>query len=175
MMQRRNFFKLMALIAPKWARAQAEKTIDSGTMRELASVALPESLGRKRTDKVADDFVKWIRDYKEGVNVAAGYGHPRTQVVPPNPSKLYPEQLRQLQTAFSNAGAAAKRAVVERYIAEAGLDRMPNRPNGKHVASDLLAFFFSTSEGEDYLYGVAIKRDECRGLDSSGKRPASLT
>lgn len=175
MMQRRNFFKLMALIAPKWARAQAEKTIDSGTMRELAGVALPESLGRKRTDKVADDFVQWIRDYKEGVNIASGYGNPRTQVVPPNPSKLYPEQLRQLKAAFANADAAAKRAAVERAIAEAGLDRMPNRPNGKHVASDLLAHFFSTSEGEDYLYGVAIKRDECRGLDSSSKRPASIT
>jgi len=175
MIERRNFFKVVALIAPKLARAQAAKTIDPATMRELAAVALPESLGRKRTDKIADDFVQWVRDYKEGVNMASGYGHPRTQIVPANPSKLYPEQLQVLQAAFANADIVAKRAAVERALGEAGVDRLPNRPNGKHVAADLLAYFYRSSDGEDLLYDAAIKRSECRGLGNSAQRPASLT
>jgi len=171
MIERRSFFQWIAFLAPKWARAQS---IDAVAMRELANVVLPEALGRQGTDKVADDFVQWIRDYKEGVNMAAGYGHPRTQVVPPNPSKHYAEQLRQLQAALVHADLGVRRSAVGRAITEAGVDRLPNRPNGKHVASDLLAYFYGSSAGEDLLYGVAIKRDECRGLGNSAKRPAAL-
>ena len=43
-----------------------------------------------------------------------------------------------------------------------------------HLA-DLLAFFYNSAEGEDFLYGVAIKRDDCRGLEHSTDRPARLT
>ena len=55
------------------------------------------------------------------------------------------------------------------------IDRIPQRPNGKHVAADLLSFFYGSSEGEDFLYGVAIRRDDCRGLADSAQRPARLT
>jgi hypothetical protein len=43
------------------------------------------------------------------------------------------------------------------------------------VATDLLAFFYGSAAGEDYLYGLAIHRDDCRGLASSSARPARLT
>ena len=35
--------------------------------------------------------------------------------------------------------------------------------------------FMGRAEGEDFLYDAAIRRDDCRGLDTSGKRPASLS
>ena len=168
-MRRRSFFQriplaVAALVAPRWARTQQ---MDQ-PIRELASVVLPASLGRERTDKVAADFLVWIRDYKPGAEVSSGYGHPRTQVVGASPAARYAEQLSAL-------GSPIARDAVEKALAELKVDRIPPRPNGRHVASDLLAFFFASSDGEDLLYDAAIRRDDCRGLESSAKRPARLS
>ena len=175
-MQRRSFFKRMflgvaALVAPRWVRAQMLPPV--AQIRELASVVLPASLGQTRIDKVAADFLTWLRDYKAGAPMPAGYGFPRTQVVGPNPAAHYAEQFRQL--GLANLDAAGKRAAVEKALQEIKIDRVPPRPNGQHVAADLMAFFYGSSDGEDFLYGVAIKRDDCRGLENSGKRPAALS
>lgn len=144
-----------------------------GEFRDLAGVVLPASLGRARTDKIADDFVSWTRDYRAGAEIASGYGNPRTQVIPPKPSAHYAEQLSQL--GLAKLDTAAKRAAVEKALEDAKIDRIPQRPNGRHVAADLLAFFYGSADGEDYLYGVAIKRDDCRGLADSGKRPERVS
>jgi hypothetical protein len=174
-MQRRSFFKriflgVAALVAPRWARAQALPT--EAQMRELASVVLPASLGPSRIDKVAGDFLAWLRDYKAGAPMASGYGFPRTQVVGPNPAAHYAEQFQQL--ALTGLDGAAKRTAVEKALQEAKVERVPPRPSGQHVAADLIAFFYGSSDGEDFLYGVAIKRDDCRGLENSGQRPPAL-
>ena len=168
-MRRRSFFHKMlaaaaALVAPRWARAQQ---LDS-RLRELASVVLPASLGHAHIDQVAADFVVWIRDYRADAEIASGYGHPRTQVTPPNPSAHYGEQLAAL-------GLPITREAVERAIADAKIDRIPQRPNGRHVATDLLAFFFNSSTGEDFLYNAKIRRDDCRGLGNSAKRPEKFS
>lgn len=169
-MQRRSFFQrglsgILAFFASRRARAQAA---DLERFQELGSVVLPSSLGRKKTDKIAGDFVQWFRDYKPGAEISSGYGHPATHVIGPNPSANYAEQLRAL-------GSPITRDAVEKALENAKIDRLPQRPNGKHVAADLIAYFYGSSEGEDFLYNAAIKRYECRGLDTSGKRPASLT
>jgi hypothetical protein len=168
-MKRRNFFERIllgaaALFAPRWARAQQM----DAPMRELASVVLPASLGRARMDQVAANFVVWIRDYKPGAEIASGYGHPRTQVTGPNPSLHYADQLSAL-------GSPISREAVERALTDAKVDRIPQRPNGRHVATDLMAFFFNSSDGEDFLYNAKIRRDDCRGLENSGKRPEKFT
>jgi len=175
-MQRRSFFKRMflgvaALVAPRWVRAQMLPP--EAQMRELASVVLPASLGQTRIDKVTADFLAWLRDYKAGAPMPSGYGFPRTQVVGPFPATHYAEQFEQL--GLSGLDAARKRAAVEKALQQTKVDRVPQRPNGQHVASDLMAFFYGSSDGEDFLYGVAIKRDDCRGLENSGRRPAALS
>lgn len=169
-MQRRNFFKtvltgVLAFFGTRRAKAQA---VNSESLHELAMVVLPPSLGRERTGKIADGFAQWLRDYKPGAQIASGYGHPRTQVIGPNPSAHYPEQINAL-------GSPMTKDAVEKALAEAGIDRIPQRPNGKHIAADLLAYFYGSSDGEDFLYGAAIKRDDCRGLGDSGKRPAKIS
>jgi hypothetical protein len=174
-MQRRGFFKrtflgVAALAAPRWARAQALPS--EADMRELAGVVLPASLGQARIDKVAANFVAWLRDYKASQPMASGYGFPRTQVVGPNPDAHYGDQLAQL--ALARLAGPGKRSAVQKALEEAKVERIPPRPTGQHIASDLMAFFYGSSEGEDFLYGVAIKRDDCRGLQTSGQRPADL-
>ncbi len=168
-MERRGFFKrifsaIAALAAPRWMRAQTPPAETS--MRELAAIVLPASLGRARTDRIAGDFLRWLRDYHAGAEIGSGYGNPRTQVVPANPSARYVEQIGQLEMT---------RAGVEKSLQDAKIDRIPQRPNGRHVAADLLAYFYGSANGEDFLYNAAIKRDDCRGLDTSTKRPPALT
>ena len=168
-MKRRNFIRrvfaaAIALFIPRRARAQQMEA----PMRELAALVLPTSLGRARTDKIAADFLHWIFDYKPGAEISSGYGSPRTQVVGPNPSAQYADQLNAL-------GSPMAREAIEKALANAMVDRIPPRPNGKHVAADLVAFFFGSAEGEDFLHGVAISRDDCRGLGSSGQRPVRLS
>jgi len=171
-MERRGFLKRTssALLALVGVKAQGVRTEE---FRELASVVLPASLGRSRTDQIADNFVRWYSDYKAGAEVSSGYGFPRTQVIGPNPSTHYTAQLTEL--ALAKLDATAKRAAVEKALEAAKIDRIPQRPNGKHIAADLLAYFYGSADGEDFLYGVAIKRDDCRGLADSGKRPERLT
>lgn len=168
-MQRRSFFQtvfsgVLAFLEARRARAQG---VPLEAFHELAGVVLPSSLGRERAEKIADNFVQWIRDYKPGAQIASGYGHPRTQVMGPNPSAHYAEQMNAL-------GSPITRESVAKALEEAKVDRIPQAPNGKHVAADLLAFFYGSSDGEDFLYNAAIKRDDCRGLGDSGKRPARL-
>jgi hypothetical protein len=157
-MKRRNFLAVAALFAPRWARAQEI----APSIRELAKIVLPSNVD---TQKIAASFVQWIRDYKPGAEISSGYGNPRTQVVGPNPSAHYAEHLQAL-------GSPITRTAVEAALAQ--FDRIPQRPNGKHVAADLLAHFYGSADGEDFLYGVAIKRDDCRGLNTSTQRPPRL-
>jgi hypothetical protein len=158
-MNRRNFFAIAAVFAPRWARAQEL----APSIRELAKIVLPAKVDQ---EKIATGFIQWIRDYKAGAEISSGYGNPRTQVIGANPSANYAEQLKAL-------GSPITRAAVESALST--FDRIPPRPNGKHVAADLLAYFYNSADGEDFLYGVAIKRDDCRGLSNSGERPARLT
>src|SRR5215468_6223668 len=98
---------------PRLLRAQGESLSESdiATLREVAAVVLPSSLGRKRADSVASDFVEWIRDYKAGAEVSTGYGFPSVRSLPQNPSTRYSEQLKLLNGggSFATLDAAAKR------------------------------------------------------------------
>jgi hypothetical protein len=182
-MERRTFFQWVTFTFTRLARAQTAglPADDIRTLRDLAGVVLPNSLGRERTDKIVDQFDRWIREYKPGSEISSGYGFPRVQVIPPSPAVHYPEQLRQLETAaaakgasFGKLDAAARREIVEAALAAAKVDNIPPRPNGRHIVADLMSYFYNSSAGEDHLYGVAIRRDDCRGLATSGNRPEPL-
>jgi hypothetical protein len=187
-MKRRAFFKWIAssvlpLIMPRWVFAQSGAITAEAdrTLRAVSHVVLPASLGSAGIDTATSQFLTWIRDYKAGAEMSTGYGFPRAQVVGADPSAHYAEQLRAIEAAavakgasFTKLDAAAQRAIVEGALGQANVERIPSRPDGKHVASDLMSFFFSGSGGQDFLYGVAIRRDRCRGLERSGERPAAL-
>ncbi len=188
-MLRRNFFRrvsmsIFPLIRPQWMRAQEHglAASDVPLLREVSRVVLPASIGPARCDRIVDRFVEWTRNYKAGADAGYGYGFPHPEVLPANPAAQYPNQLRQLETAaqakgnsFAKLDAAAKRELVVAALEQAQIERIPSRPNGKHVAADLLAFFYNSAEGQDFLYNAAIKRDDCRGLSTSAQRPASLS
>jgi hypothetical protein len=187
-MLRRAFFKwigssVLPFIVPRWIFAQGGGIPPDaeGTLRALSGVVLPASLGAAGLDAATTQFTTWVREYKAGAEMSTGYGFPRERVVGPDPSVRYAEQLRALETAAAAKGApfaklqtAAQRALVEEALGQAKVERIPAQPDGKHVAADLMSVFFLGSAGQDFLYGAAIQRDRCRGLDTSGERPAPL-
>ena len=66
------FERLRLLAQPR------ELTPDAvATLREIAPSILPASLGSARIGDIVDKFIVWIRDYREGVPLSHGYGHPR--------------------------------------------------------------------------------------------------
>jgi hypothetical protein len=173
-MNRRRFVHWLSTM-PLWnlvgrravAQSAALLTAELATLRDVAGVVLPSALGKSRIDAVTAGFVAWVGAYQPGAEMSSGYGFPRVQTLPGSPSAHYAAQLRELAPKMADG----KREAVAAALEAAQVDRIPQRPTGKHVAADLLSYFYASSEGQDFLYGVAIKRDDCRGLADSGDRP----
>ena len=193
-MKRRTFFTwtfvswVVHLVRPGWswasdAAALAEQpAVDPRILRALTAAVLPPSLGDQGLTAAAEAFATWVAGYKAGAEMSAGYGMTQIQVVPPDPSSRYAEQLADLERRAQQRGGsfvalhlAAQRALVAEAVTAAAVETLPRRPNGRHVAADLMShFYFVSVEGQDFLYNAAIRRETCRGLSSSGARPAPL-
>ncbi len=98
---------------PAWAQAGFPGNREK-ELKELAAVVLPASLGRKATDAVADQFVRWVREYKPGAEMGPGYGNTRIRRTPASPAATYMAQLEQLAPAMTRSaiGDAIKKAGV---------------------------------------------------------------
>jgi hypothetical protein len=174
---------LAALKVPVRLHAQASLTPGHQAMLgSLAEVVLPQELGRQTIDRVVADFVRWHREYRADVETDHGYGVTRLRRTAAAPLGRYRAQFENLDTAaqsrgqtFVNLPLADRRAVVERAIAEAKVERLPSRPDGGHVATDLMGFYFNSIDANDRCYQRAIGRDRCRGLAGSDERPPALT
>ena len=179
-MQRRSliqtFFSWM-LLAPSRLRAQAPLFPGSheAALKELAASVLPESLGRSRTDTVALQFVRWVAEYNGRAEMQTGYGFTRIRYKPASPASRYLEQLDQLaSTAFLQSDVASRRLKIGQALAAANVKELPFIPDGTHVASDLMAFYFQGSEANDLAYLARVGKDKCRGLKNSGDVPAAM-
>jgi len=176
------------LVRPQWAwgshgaPAASQPATDLALLRALAGVVLPSGLGPDGLNAAVERFTVWGREYKAGAEMSAGYGVTQIRVLPPDPSASYPEQLEDMQRrakergrSFAELYAGTQRAILQAALAEAGVEALPRRPDGRHIAADLMShFYFVSSEGQDWLYNASIRRDTCRGLSSSGDRPAPL-
>lgn len=189
-MKRRTLFKtaVLAVISnavPRFARGQAVAL--SRDNRELVAaigeVVLPSTLGSDGRAKAVEAFAKWLDGYKAGVPMSYGYGGQlKYEVVPPSPLLRYPSQLMRLQqlskvkgSIFTALSPGDRKAVVETALLEAKVTQLPERPDGRHIASDLMSHFYSSSDGTDFLFNASIRVSECRGLDTSADRPVSFT
>jgi hypothetical protein len=188
-MKRRTLFKAAALAllsnaVPRFSRVQAGAL--SQDNRELIAaigeVVLPSTLGADGRAKAVEAFAKWLDGYKAGVPMSYGYGGQlRYAVVPPNPLLRYPAQFRRLQELSSAKGSiftalspADRQAVVEAALLEANVTKLPERPDGQHIASDLMSHFYNSSDGNDFLFKASIRVSACRGLGTSTDRPVSI-
>lgn len=162
--------------APIWAWAKPV-TLTPGeraNLDALGLLVLPTSLGREQQQNVVENFLAWCANYHPHADLGYGYGRPRTRWSGPSPDRDYAAQLRALGPDFPRQAPAVQRAAVETALQQAGVERMPRRPNGQFVASDLMGYYFNGAAGEDFLYNARILRDACRTLDHSEQRPQPL-
>lgn len=188
-MKRRALFKTAVLaflgnLLPRFARAQAGALSqdDRELVAAIGEVVLPSTLGADGRAKAVEAFAKWLDGYKAGVAMGYGYGDLRYAVVPPSPLLRYPSQLTRLQelskakgSLFAALSPGDSKAVVEAALLEARVTKLPERPDGQHIASDLMSHFYNSSDGNDFLFKASIGVSECRGLGTSIDRPVSIT
>ena len=183
-MRRRAILKTLvnaAMAAPilRNIRAQAQTEPFPGgeenALKELAATVLPETLGRQGTDRVAVNFIQWVRGYKEGAEMQNGYGVTRVRSVPPAPAGRYIDQLRELSSSvLSVPDVSKRRAILAERLKADGTHDLPGLPLIGNISVDLMAFYFTSSAANDLVYEAAIGRDDCRGLQHSSERPAPL-
>lgn len=150
-------------------------------LHELGATVLPASIGVEGIRVAVDRFVGWTREYREGVPLAHGYGHPSLRRSAPSPVPKYLDQLAALDRAargkggrFSALDLETRRAILDEALAQARVDRLPPRPSGQHVVSDLAAHYFRSHEALDSCYEAVIGRQTCRPIAVTTKRPAPL-
>jgi hypothetical protein len=175
-MKRRTLLQLLAAACaalPARVRLFAQPTAltaaDQERLHALATVVLPTELGPDGRRRVVDRFLAWLTDYRPNAETDHGYGFTRLRRTAPAPVAKYPAQL----AAMGDLRVDGTRAV-EQAIRAAGIERLPARPDGGHVATDLMAFYFGSAEANDLAYRAAIGRDACRGLAGSERRPTPL-
>jgi hypothetical protein len=184
MIQRRALIQsalgAMALRPGRPAAAQAPfGDTDLERMRALAEAVLPQSIGAEGRRRALDQFMTWVRDYRADADGDHGYGETRVRRLPPSPALKYPAQLDDLDRraggAFATRSLADRQTVVTEAIAAANIRDFPGRPNGGHIATDVMAHYFNGPGANDLAYGRAISRGACRDLDGSDQRPSPLT
>lgn len=168
-MLRRTVLQWIAVAAPfsairAWAQTATFPGKNSATLRELAKVVLPSEVS---ADHVVQQFERWVRDYRPGAEMDHGYGFTRIRAKASSPASNYMAQLDALPEPVTRVG-------VELAIEQAGIKELPRSPDGKHVASDLMSFYFHSADGNDLCYRAKIERERCRGLDGSENPPPPM-
>ena len=164
-MKRRTILATLASAPAAWAQRVAFPGEHATTLREIAAIVLP---GEVDSARAADDFVKWVNDYRAGAGTDHGYGNTRLRVKGASPASEYLRQLAALKE------ANVSRESIAAALKEANVAELPRSPGGSHVAADLMAFYFRSSDANDLCYRAQIGRDHCRGLAGSDPAPAPL-
>src|SRR5688572_3084952 len=150
-------------------------------LRDVAATVLPSAIGRKGHDEAVDNFLRWIRDYQEGVPLAHGYGEPQLEKSGPSPAPGYAKQITALQAAAKARGARFgalsledRRALLDEAFKAADVRNLSGRPDGKHVVADLMSHYFRSSGANDLCYNARIGRQTYRAIRMTTVRPQPL-
>jgi len=157
-----------------WAQAAGFPASQEATLRALAPVVLPAELGPAGIDRITEAFIRWVRNYRAGAEMDHGYGNTRLRSKPASPAPNYLLHLEALRPALASGDADSRRQAVIAALEQAKINDLPRGLDGRHVAADLMAFYFRSSDANDLCYRAAIGRDLCRGLDGSEQAPAPL-
>jgi len=151
-------------------------------LRDVATTVLPSAIGAKGQAEAVDNFLRWLRDYREGVPLSHGYGEPRLVRSGPSPAPGYGNQLAALQQAATGRGGRfgalpldTRRAILDSALTEAGVQKLPQRPDGRHVVADLMAHYFRSSAANDLCYHARIGRHTYRAIRVTTVRPTPFS
>ena len=186
-MRRRQALKTLATAAAALPLSRVELRADElpadqvFVLRDIAATVLPSEIGRKGQDEAVDNFLRWIREYKEGVALSHGYGEPRLVKSGPSPAPGYSKQISALQQAAQARGGRfgalaidVRRELIEAAFKAADVRNLPGRPDGKHVVADLMTHYFRSSGANDLCYNARIGRNTYRAIRVTTVRPQPL-
>lgn len=186
-MKRRQALKTLATAAAALPLSRVRLRADElpadqvFVLRDIAATVLPSVMGSKGQNEAVDNFLRWIRDYKEGVALSHGYGEPRLVKSGPSPAPDYTRQLVALQQAAQSRGGRfgalpieARRELLDAALKAAEVRNLPGRPDGKHVVSDLMSHYFRSSAANDLCYNARIGRNTYRAIRVTTVRPRPL-
>ena len=157
-----------------WGQTATFPGKDAATLRALATLVLPAELGRDGSGRIAEKFERWVRDYRPGADLEHGYGFTRVRSKPPSPAPAYLAQLEALREPLAGTDAVSRRKAIEAALEQANIKDLPRMPDGKHVITDLMSFYFLSGDATDLCYRAAIQRYHCRGLEGSDNPPPAL-
>ena len=150
-------------------------------LRDVAATVLPSSIGATGHNEAVDNFLRWIREYKEGVALSHGYGEPRLVKSGPSPAPGYSKQIIALQQAAQARGGRfgalpleVRRELLDAAFKAADVRNLPGRPDGKHVVADLMTHYFRSSAANDLCYNARIGRNTYRAIRVTTVRPQPL-
>ena len=157
-------------------RLQAED-LDPAALAAIAEVVLPAEADRKAAVAAFTRLDRELQGRGRYRSRLREHPNPQHRAVP---ARNYPAQLAALDVAakardvssFAGATPELRRIIVEAAIAEAKIDRLPARPTGGHIATDLMGHYFNSAAASDLCYRAEIGRDACRGLPGSENKPA---
>ena len=151
-------------------------------LRDVAATVLPSAIGLLGQNQAVDNFLRWIRDYKEGVQLSHGYGEPRLVKSGPSPASGYSKQIGDLQAAakarggrFGSLPLDVRRELLDAAFKAADVRNLPGRPDGKHIVADLMAHYFRGSAANDLCYNARIGRNTYRAIRVTTVRPQPLS
>ena len=181
-MRRRSVLQMFAATAgmlpirpwQAWAQTVTFPGQQAETLERLALVVLPASLGREGILRVVSAFERWVQDYRAGADTDHGYGVTRIARLPDSPAPRYIAQLAELQSALRSDDIEQRRTAVMEALNKAAVNDLSPHPRGRHVAADLMSFYFYSSEANDLCYNAAIERFRCRGVEHSDVPPPPL-
>lgn len=186
-MKRRSALKTLASAAAALPLLRVEVRADElpaeqvFVLRDIAATVLPSAIGSKGQNDAVDQFLRWIRDYKEGVALSHGYGEPRLVKSGPSPAPGYTSQLLALQQAAQSRGGRfgslpieVRRELLDAAFKAADVRNLPGRPDGRHVVADLMSHYFRSSGANDLCYNARIGRNTYRAIRVTTVRPAPL-
>jgi hypothetical protein len=183
---RRDVLKTLGAAAaaaplPAFAQAPPLAGAEVELLQSVAEVVLPSTLGQAGRRDVVSGFLRWLRNYKEGAETDHGYGFTRIRGTGPSPAARYPAQIAALERdaaarggRFNTLPLDTRRTIVESAIAGAKVERLPGRPSGAHIVTDLMGFYFNSAAAFDLCYRAKIERTACRGLPGSDREPEAL-
>jgi hypothetical protein len=152
-------------------------------VRAVAGAVLPREIGTDGCARAAHRFMDWVRNYRAGADADHEYGSSRLNRMPASPTHHYATQLDDLDRrsegmrtggTFASASLVEQQRAVTEAVVAAGVKELPARPDGGHIATDLMTHYFNSPDANDLAYGRFIGRFACRGLPESDKRPPVL-
>jgi hypothetical protein len=160
------------------AQAAALPLSGVATLRAVAGVVLPSELRAAGHEKVVTDFVQWLAAYRSGAERSWGYGSPRKSGTATIDPARYVAQLQALEDRAGARGGTlqslspeARQALVVEAIDQSGVRELPSAPDGRHIVTDVMTFFFNSGPALDLAYRARVARATCRGLAGAATRP----